>query len=222
MKYKIHTKCLNDPKISEELYLGRTDVFNERTIYDAACCALEQMAEEVQQIENRPVNVRFEASGVANDGEPVFYQGIVKYEPFHWEKKYGDSPWIFDEEGIEPYSIDIIPVKPTKAESDFLQILMDAFPEYDFKYEQESFYCRLGGEWVNIFDSIKDMPESEGERYWMTLSGLETEDDALRAKYYEFKMIRRLIERVRCSFFRQQRVDLNINRIPTFLEFLEM
>jgi hypothetical protein len=222
MEFKIHIRCINEPRITDALYEGQTMTFQERTLWDAVWCTLEHLADEILAIKDKPKDVLFELSGVAHDGELAFYQGHVKYEPYEWAKIYEGDSSLFNEEGVEPYSMDIKPIKPTKAEADFVQILTDAFPEYEFKYGQDSFYCRLGSEWVNIFDSIKELPETEEERYWKTLPGLQTNDGALSGKYAGYKMMRGLVERVRGNFFKQQRVDLIINRIPTFTEFLEL
>ncbi len=136
--------------------------------------------------------------------------------------KCHDEPLHEDGEDWRELPMDSNPAEPTKVESKFLQILADAFPGYEFKYEQEGFYCRLGSERVNIFDGIKELPETEEEQYWATLPGLQTKDDVLSVKYAEYKMMRGLVERVSGTFFKQQGIHLIINRIPTFAEFLEL
>jgi hypothetical protein len=222
MEFKIHIKCINEPRITDELYEGQTLTFEERTLWEAVWRALGKLADAVLAIKEKPEDVIFELSGVTHDGSVAFFQGHVKYEPYEWAKIYEGESSLFNEEGVEPYSMDIKPIKPTKAEADFVQILTDAFPEYEFKYEQEGFYCRLGSEWVNVFDSIKELPETEEERYWKTLPGLQTNDGVLSGKYAGYKIMRGLVERVRGIYFKSHHVNVGVSRIPTFSEFLEL
>jgi hypothetical protein len=91
--------------------------------------------------------------------------------------------------------VDCAPPDLAKVKGDFIRILTSAFPEYEFKFERDDFYCKLEAKWVNIFEYTHSLPDERADSGWM-LDSLGSADDALNKKFLGYQVMR---DMVHCS-----------------------
>jgi hypothetical protein len=167
------------------------------------------------EIDNKPKRVTLEASGQLKEGdETSFLQGHVLYERFRWEKV--DSSGAFHESGEEPFSIEYYWVKPSLFEKDIIDYLSKAFPDFTFKYFNEAIQIDINGNWIDIFDYFRKLPDDHQLDF--TLNTSNDMNERARKAEEAYMIISTLIKGMRDKFFKSFNTKAEISKMVTFEE----
>lgn len=170
-----------------------------------------------------------------------YYEGVVLYPPgtlkcgeIERPINVGDAlpagEYLYEGEGVidclhpeevESYSNEATPAMPIKAAQTFCRILIEVFPAYHFKYENECFFCLLDSKWVDIF-AFTRQHDGDAGREWPAFERLGSEDEFLNKEFIGYQCVKNMIDKVRDSFFAPHQITVETKRIPTFTDFLKM
>ncbi len=216
--YTINVKLITDIDQVTLLHDGVKMKVSEHSFYDALCSALYRCAKVLLEIDNKPKKITLEASGQLEEGdETSFLQGHVLYERFRWEKvdSTGAFP-MFNESGEEPFSIEYYWVKPSLFEKDIINYLSKAFPDFTFKYFDEAIHIDIDGNWIDIFDFFRNLPEDQQLDF--TLNTSNDMNERARKAEEAYMIISTLIKGMRDKFFKSFNTKAEISKMVTFKE----
>lgn len=217
--FTIEVKLVTEISQITPLHDGVKMNLDEYSFYDALCSALYRSAQALLAIENKPKKVVLEASGrLEAESEISYLQAYVLYEKFRWEKT-GSSIPMFNESGEEPFSIEYNWVKPSLFEKALIDDLSIAFPDFGFRYFDESIQVFIDEKWVDIFRFFRELPESEKLNFdFHSSSGMNDRADRAQRSYTITSTIAHGMKDV---LFRSFGKDVEIASLPTFQEIYE-
>src|SRR5208337_1779156 len=149
MIYPIAIRCTSHSNLDKYLTtIERTYPDRDESLPEAFCRILEEAAEVVNKLKDRPDKVVFEVSSRVENNETLYFEGTVKYRKEKTHERVSPSRPIRSK--APPYQLDARRIRPSEEEEIFLLFLKESFPDLEFKLENNSLQCNISGEWVRL------------------------------------------------------------------------